>query len=298
MMPLYEQNDFWFKSDFPFCLRIDTLTYNILPHGHNFIEFNYTLEGHGTEKINGVPHELKPGTFTLLFPHQIHELLPDPGNNIRMYVGGFGLEYLFDVNETILPISGLLYDAQYTAESYYYLDDNTCCKITSVLSQMLFEIGTALVWSRSMFKIKLAELLILFDRYRTTTGNNPKKNSNSNRKQNFIDIIQYVFKNFHDNITLETLSEKFYLSIPYISSSFKQNIGENFHDFLEKLRIAHACSLLGSTDLSVIDISYEAGFKSYKTFSRVFLAQIKMTPTKYRSQIILAKNNVNGTVQE
>ncbi|WP_397356810.1 helix-turn-helix domain-containing protein [Paenibacillus sp. N3.4] len=59
-------------------------------------------------------------------------------------------------------------------------------------------------------------------------------------------------------------------------------MGDNFHSFLEKIRISHACSLLISSNETVTSICFEVGFTSFSTFSRVFQARFLMSPTSYR----------------
>jgi AraC-like DNA-binding protein len=264
-------------------LRIDTFKNNILPHGHDFIEFTYAIEGFGIESVNGIEHELIPGTFTLLFPHQIHEIKVNPEKAPVLYVCEIGLNALWDTSDSMLLLNDLLFNVEKTAATYYRLNSETASQILSLLQQMYEEFKSDMPWSRTMFKADLVKLLILFDRHRISLQNEsyPKNITKSNSKMR--DIIRYVYCNFREDITLESLSKQFYLSAPYISYAFKQLIGEKFHSLLENMRLAQACSLLMSSDMPVTDIAYEVGFKSYKTFSRVFSTQIKMTPREYRN---------------
>lgn len=102
------------------------------------------------------------------------------------------------------------------------------------------------------------------------------------------EVIHYVYQNFKEDITLEMLAERFSYSVPYISVAFKQAVGENYYSFLERNRTAHACNLLIGTDMKITDVAYEAGFKSYPTFVRVFQARMGMSPTAYRKREYIA----------
>jgi AraC-like DNA-binding protein len=137
-------------------------------------------------------------------------------------------------------------------------------------------------WSALMFKSKLMELLITYDRNRTPNQLPADGKRILSQKSGVWDIITYVSQYYQEDITLELLSKRFHMSASHISSSFHQLLGENFHKYLEKIRLAQACDLLLSTDSSVLDICYETGFKSYKTFSRVFLKNLGLSPTDYR----------------
>jgi AraC-like DNA-binding protein len=136
--------------------------------------------------------------------------------------------------------------------------------------------------SQLMFKTKLTEALILLERSCFAKQDTETHRTPPNKKEKMWEIILYVYQHFRDDINLELLAERFYLSVPHISTSFKSMVGDNFHNFLEKIRISHACSLLISSHTSVTSICFEVGFTSYPTFSRVFKEQLGMTPSAYR----------------
>ncbi|TXK74512.1 helix-turn-helix transcriptional regulator [Paenibacillus sp. N3.4] len=137
-------------------------------------------------------------------------------------------------------------------------------------------------WGQLLFITKLTEALILLDRCCFNSKDKETHITPVPKKGIMWEIILYVYQNFCEDIKLETIAERFHLSVPHISSSFKHFIGDNFHSFLEKIRISHACSLLISSNETVTSICFEVGFTSFSTFSRVFQARFLMSPTSYR----------------
>jgi len=97
-------------------------------------------------------------------------------------------------------------------------------------------------------------------------------------------LVYYVHKNYNQNIDLKVLSKEFHLSPSYISQLFKKLVGSNFHNFLNEVRLQHACSLLLSTDKPVTDIALEVGFDSYSTFARVFHKHKGMSAQEFRKR--------------
>ncbi len=281
MEPNFVSHKEWISENLPFALRVDRLNYHVFPHCHNYIEFNFTVKGQAKEKINGIEHVLKPGTFTLLFPHHIHEIETSPENPLLMFVGSIRIESFYDRKGDFLALTELLSKAAFDEIPYNYFDEQVTEDITNILSSMLKELSDSKLWSTLMFKSKLTELLITFDRNRSNSSFTEGKQTLC-QKSGVWDIITYVSQNYYKEISLQSLSEEFHMSIPHISSSFHQLLGENFHRYLEKLRLAQACNLLLSTDSSVLDICFETGFTSYKTFSRVFFKNLKLSPTEYR----------------
>lgn len=54
---------------------------------------------------------------------------------------------------------------------------------------------------------------------------------------------------YDENLTLEVLAGEVHMNPYYFSSFFKKNAGENFKDYLSRIRVQHAVSLLVSTDM-------------------------------------------------
>ena len=61
--------------------------------------------------------------------------------------------------------------------------------------------------------------------------------------------------------------------------------GKRFIDFLNFLRINKACELLVTTDKSIIDISFELGYNTVKTFNNNFFKLKNITPTDLRKNV-------------
>jgi len=96
------------------------------------------------------------------------------------------------------------------------------------------------------------------------------------------EILQYIHHHFNQEISIQSLSEKFYLSPTYLSQLFKKEVGENFVEYLSRERIQYACKLLAETDMTVGQIGEKCGFNDYFYFTRIFKRLNGMTPTQYR----------------
>lgn len=94
--------------------------------------------------------------------------------------------------------------------------------------------------------------------------------------------IQFIDENFTTPITLEQISERFNISISHMSRQFKSVTGKNFSDYIRDKRIAHACRLLETTDLTIGDVGALCGYEDYFHFSKVFKKSMGLAPSKYR----------------
>jgi AraC-like DNA-binding protein len=103
-------------------------------------------------------------------------------------------------------------------------------------------------------------------------------------------IMKYINVNFTDsNLSLAGIAFELNLTEQYLSQFFKRQTGQNFSNYLEKIRIDYSCDLLRNPGCSVNDISYRAGYNSDKTFRRAFKRVKGISPTEFRREM---KNSV------
>lgn len=283
-IPMHLHGDREIHGNYPYTLKIHHLTGHITPHVHNFIEYTYAFRGRATEIINGIERPLVPGTFTLLFPHQVHEIRVAPGEEVFLYVGAIGLQAFFDGTDALLSLQRLLRDAENDWNTSYALGEDAAREMLALLKGMHEELLNEQPWHQVLFVSKLFEVFVRLDRHRLLAGfENRPASSPSSRPTGMWDVIRYVYQHYREPISLQSLADRFDFAVPYISAAFKELTGENYSRFLERIRLAHARNLLLGSRMKVADICYEVGFSSYPTFARVFLARMGMSPTAYRS---------------
>ncbi|MBB6735706.1 helix-turn-helix domain-containing protein [Cohnella zeiphila] len=99
-------------------------------------------------------------------------------------------------------------------------------------------------------------------------------------------VLERVHARFADpNLSLASLAAEFKLSESFLSMLFKEHAGDNFSDYVEKLRMDQACVLLKETGKNVNDIALEVGYNSDKTFRRAFKRVMGVQPTSYRDSL-------------
>ena len=74
-------------------------------------------------------------------------------------------------------------------------------------------------------------------------------------------------------------------STAYCSKYIKKKTNLNFLDYVNAIHLREAEELLQTSDISITDVSYAAGFKSVQCFNRTFKKYRGMTPTEYRKAL-------------
>ncbi|MCQ2507525.1 MAG: 2-isopropylmalate synthase [Dorea sp.] len=98
-----------------------------------------------------------------------------------------------------------------------------------------------------------------------------------------IEIMNYVQANYID-ITLDDLSEKFFLSKPYLSKYIKEKSGMTFGELVKKVRMKKARALLKSSNMTVENIALTVGYQNVEHFNRLFKKTYDMTPMQFRNK--------------
>jgi two-component system response regulator YesN len=99
-----------------------------------------------------------------------------------------------------------------------------------------------------------------------------------------LEIREYLNRNYAQDMTLQHIAERFFISRENVSRKFKQITGENLSDYLTNLRVDKAKTLLQNTNLRLSQISELVGYEDEKYFSRVFKKSTGVTPREYRKQ--------------
>ena len=94
--------------------------------------------------------------------------------------------------------------------------------------------------------------------------------------------LGYLSEHFGENIKLSDVSRSIGFSESHISHSLSSVCGVNFRSLLNYFRLEHAKGLLSTKNISISAVAAESGFSSERSFNRIFLEAVGMTPTEYR----------------
>lgn len=102
------------------------------------------------------------------------------------------------------------------------------------------------------------------------------------KDERMIEIMNFIQENYID-VTLERLSEKFYLSKPYLSKYIKEKAGSTFGDIVKRVRMKKARTMLKSSTMTVESIAESVGYQNVEHFNRLFKKAYSMTPVQFRN---------------
>ena len=104
------------------------------------------------------------------------------------------------------------------------------------------------------------------------------------RSERMLEIIRYLDSHLTEEVTVEELSEKFYLSRFHLMRRFKEETGTTIHSYILERRLLMARDMIRK-GLSTTEACYRCGFQSYATFARAYGKFFGTTPTGRKQQV-------------
>ena len=98
----------------------------------------------------------------------------------------------------------------------------------------------------------------------------------------FVKALKYIVRNFRGPIHLSEIADITGVSPRHLTRIFHQNTEQTINSYITRLRLSHVMRLLVTTDRTVTDIMYDAGFSCTTHFYKTFREQTGCTPKQYR----------------
>lgn len=256
-----------FKKERPWDANI--LTYPadefIPPHYAETIEVLLCCGVLGDIHIGGREFSLDGHKVFFIPPNVIHTINYKKNNGFVtvLKINTAELKPIFDINALLM-----YYNKDYSSLPYCLPEYNKIKAIGDIFmnSSELTEIIAAIS--------DLVHILMSYADGNTDTLQKSDYNDDLHK------IIGWTEENFSEKITLESVAALAGYDKHYFCTKFKKATGVTYLNYLNTLRIHHACNLLKS-GVSVKEACDECGFENVSYFINLFKKTMGSTPKKY-----------------
>ena len=231
---------------------------DVKPHGHDFFEMEYIIEGNGTYDIDGKQYAIKSGMLFFMTPANVHTV-----KNADMEL----VNVMFKIGGGVLPFD---IGGGYMSATEFSEEDRPL--VFELLSELVKVHKTDIRYGRLLLECVFQKLS--FSDVRV----------NAESKPYISQTIAFILENFRKGITLGDAARGVGLSKAYLSDYFVTQTGINFKTYLDNVRFDYVRMLLEFTDTPIGEIYLDAGFGDYTNFSRRFKKRFSMSPVEYRSR--------------
>jgi AraC-like DNA-binding protein/quercetin dioxygenase-like cupin family protein len=154
-----------------------------------------------------------------------------------------------------------------------------------LLKPLIKELETLTGFQRIIGLCDCLQLMATRQEFETVSTQDIKE-LNPKLKERIDKVFQYTIDYFQDTITLDDVAKYAGMSVPAFCSYFKKSTKKTYIDFLNEVRVGHACKQLIDTQKSIETICYESGYNTLANFNRQFLKIKSLTPSGYRKNFI------------
>jgi AraC-like DNA-binding protein len=275
-----------------FSARNDTIPdVNNRWHYHPEVELVYFKKGHGTQFIGDNISPFRAGDIVLV------------GANLPHY-WQFDDCFFLQPSEITADVSVVHFCENFWGDLFLNLPENASIKTTLRKSKRGIQISMQsresigyliekIISADGPRKIILLMevLMAIYDCKESTplASIGFRHNFLESEKDRINAIYNYSIANFKKHITLEQLAAVANMSPNSFCKFFKSRSQKTYSQFINEIRIGHACKLLIDNQLNIKEICYESGFYNFSSFHKYF-KQIKgQTPLSYQKSFL--RNN-------
>jgi AraC-like DNA-binding protein len=260
-----------FQRDF------NTVFYDKL-HQHEEIQISLIVEGEGAFVVGDSVNYYSKGDILVIGSHIPHVFKSDTNASKTSHMltlfftkASFGAHF-FELEELkeLLP---------------FFKRAKHGFKVTSklkLIKDLFFQFEKASKLNRF---ILLLQILIVTSKtnYKSLSSFIYDKKYTDNEGHRMRNVFEYTMNNFEKDISLVTIADIANMTKNAFCKYFKKRTNKTYIQFLNELRIEHACKLLASNkEVSIIQIAEQVGFNNMSNFNRHFKALKKVNPSGFR----------------
>ncbi|QUI24627.1 helix-turn-helix transcriptional regulator [Vallitalea pronyensis] len=251
------------------------------PHFHPNYEIYFLLNGNALHFVEGTVYDIQAHDFVLLKPYRLHKTSYFEKTPCKRLVFTFD-SALFD---KLFPEASQAFKEPFNAQQpVFRFGEEITHAFIELFNNMYKTSKEQKPTSHVLILSYFIQLLAKLTDFRRSNKYFIGSNNNSSLVNKIYEITSYIHTHYKENLTLASLSKKFYISPHYLSRQFKSVTTFTLIQYIQETRIKKAQELLLDTDLKIIEIIDACGFGSLSQFNRVFNKLVHCSPSSYRSE--------------
>ena len=234
-------------------------------HWHEYFELEILLSGEGEHRFNGVCRSVREGDVWLMSLCDFHTYVPHSEGAILNVA--FAKGFLDRSCEELLEMGAVC--ARLSGEEWA----EACVLCRSLLREAEKNDPLTQLSRRAL----ISRLIVLLLRQ-------GEGGASGNVVSSIHSAIVYLHAHYRESISIEDVARSQGLTPNYFGNLFRRVTSTGFCDYLNKLRLKHACDLLVSSELPIKEIALQSGYSSVEYFFGVFKKKLGMPPARYRTE--------------
>lgn len=241
---------------------------------HDFYEIYYLIKGERNIFIEDKIFTIKENSVVIIPPFYMHKTEGGPYKRLNLYISSD----LLDENEKKFLTC--------CASSFSFeLEKNKASAVLSLFKPYLKQQSQKdPLLKRYSLPFAKAFLYMLQTSNLSPVSHSQRVTKSNETESSILDIVAYINNHFRENITLDLLKSKFFISKNTLCKNFQQVMKCSVIEYCSAVRLNEARLLLLTTDKSIEEISRLCGYSSANYFSLFFKSKTGIAPSDYRKK--------------
>ncbi|WP_236895149.1 AraC family transcriptional regulator [Clostridium beijerinckii] len=248
-------------------------------HYHDFNKIIIFLSGKVTYLIEGKAYNLKPWDILLVNNHDVHKPIIDSSEIYERIIIWANSDFIENHNYENCDLSTCFRLANEKSFNLIRLNSKLQDNIKFIIDSLMTSFNSQDFGSKLLSNSLFIQLLVYLNRVHL---NNMYINDEASLKydKQIEKILKYINNNLSENLSTETLSQKFYISKYYLMHKFKKETGYTLHNYVNQKRLLMAKDLIISGE-QITKAYLQCGFNDYTCFLRSFKNLFKKSPSEF-----------------
>lgn len=156
-----------------------------------------------------------------------------------------------------------------------------------MLKELLLQISMKKGLDRVITLLNIFKILDQSSEYQLLASEGYTNKYLSNDKERIDKVFHFIFEHFRKDIALNDVAAIANMNRQAFCRYFKSRTQKTFVEFLNEVRVSHACRLLTESSRPVADLAYDCGFNSMTNFNRIFKEIKGVSPRQFRNMLVL-----------
>jgi len=250
-------------------------------HWHKEAEFIIIKKGCGEINIDLNSYKAVAGDIMVVLPGQLHSICQHKDNSMEYENILFSPEFLYGNGKDFCTLNFLrpFFEDHFIFPAHINQSSNSYSQLYSCINS-IDSLRACPVYGYELgIKGYLLQFFsILFANLIDTNTSKPFNKHAAKLKE----ILYYTNTHYNRPLAPSDVALAVSFSTSHFMKFFKNHMGCTFTEYLNSYRLSAACTLLSTTDKTVLEISYETGFSNLSYFNRLFKKKYGISPTIYR----------------
>ena len=261
----------YLKEDFRLFHINDQTKKDFSYHYHDFHKIIVFISGKVTYHIEGKAYHLKPRDILLVSQGAIHKPEIDPSVPYERYI--FWIRDDLSCQE----LNTCFQKANDRSFNLVRADSALQERLKDLLPEIEQTLQNTHFGDPVLRDALFTQFMIYINRIFLRTSSSPDKKAYSSDTQ-VEQLLKYINRNLSENLSIDQLAERFFLSKYHMMRKFKNETGYTIHNYITSKRLLMARSLI-SQGIPVIKAAQASGFHDYTTFVRAYKKQFGKAPS-------------------